>query len=83
MQQLSVNYKFVEIHHIMIANEKAYPVNIRLSLDSYLLSASTITTPISNSTVNTVHTEEGTISSLYAISAAGSNMNNTKIYGIK
>ena len=77
------NYKFVEIHHIMIANEKTYPSNIRLSLDNYLSSASTITTPISNSTINTIHTEEGTVSSLYAISAAGSNMNNTKIYGIK
>ena len=77
------NYKFVEIHHIMMVNEKAYPVNIRLSLDSYLSSASTISTPISNSTINTIHTEEGTVSSLYAISAAGSNMNNTKIYGIK
>ena len=77
------NYKFVEICHTMTANEKTYPTNIRLSLDNYLSSASTITTPISNSTINTIHTEEGTVSSLYAISAAGSNMNNTKIYGIK
>ena len=77
------NYKFVEICHTMTVNEKTYPTNIRLSLDNYLSSASTITTPISNSTINTIHTEEGTVSSLYAISAAGSNMNNTKIYGIK
>lgn len=77
------NYKFVEIHHIMIANEKTYPTNIRLSLDSYLSSASTIITSIHGSSINTIHTEEGTVSSVYAISAAGSNMNNTKIYGIK
>lgn len=77
------NYKFVEIHHIMIANEQTYPSNIRLSLDNYLSSASTITTPIHGSSIRTTHTEEGTVSSLYAISAAGSNMNNTKIYGIK
>lgn len=77
------NYKFVEIHHIMAANEKTYPSNIRLSLDSYLSSASTIITVIHNSSISTIHTEEGTVSSVYAISAAGSNMNNTKIYGIK
>lgn len=77
------NYKFVEICHTMIANEITYPTNIRLSLDSYLSSASTIITPIHSSAINTIHTEEGTVSSLYAISAAGSNMNNTTIYGIK
>lgn len=77
------NYKFIEIHHIMIANEKAYPSNIRLSLDNYLSSTSTIITQIHGSSINTIHTEEGMVSSLYAISAAGSNMNNTKIYGIK
>lgn len=77
------NYKFIEICHTMIANEKIYPANIRLSLDSYLSSASTITIPIVSSAINTIHTEEGTVSSLYAISAAGGNMNNTKIYGIK
>lgn len=77
------NYKFVEIHHIMTTSGKTYPTNIRLSLDSYLSSASTIITPIHGSSINTTHTEEGTVSSLYAISAAGSNMNNTKIYGIK
>ena len=77
------NYKFVEIHHIMTVNEKTYPVNIRLSLDSYLSSASTIITPMHGSSINTFHTEEGTVSSVYAISAASSNMSNTKIYGIK
>ena len=77
------NYKFVEIHHIIIASDKTYSSNIRLSLDNYLSSTSTISTPISNSLINTIHTEEGTVSSLYAISAGGSNMNNTKIYGIK
>ena len=77
------NYKFVEIHHILIADDKTYPANIRLSLDNYLTSASTIITPLHASSINTVHTEDGMVSSLYATSAAGNNMNNTKIYGIK
>lgn len=76
-------YKTIEINHILISNEKAYPVVIRMSIDNYLATLSTIISPIHGSSISTAHNENGNISSLYAVSAAGSVMTNTKIYGIK
>ena len=76
-------YKTIEINHIIISNEKAYPVVIRMSIDNYLATPSTIISPIHASSISTAHNENGNISSLYAVSAAGSVMTNTKIYGIK